>query len=76
MTFQHELYRNDEPMPVIVTARVYRDGDARGSLSCAPSWYCDISRVRNVSTGRDVTDTLTADEVDTINDLAVSIAKY
>ena len=72
MTFQHEIYRGETPVPVIVTARVYRDGDAYGSLSCSPAWYCDVTRVREIATKEDITDSLTTFELDTIRDVAVS----
>lgn len=75
MTFQHEICAADgEPITILVTGRIYRDGDARGSLSCAPATYFEITRIRDVATKTDITDNLTQADYDAICDVAVSLA--
>lgn len=75
MKFQHEVWRDEHPLAVVVHASCYREAGARGSLHSPPGWYCDLTKVCELASGADITDTFTPTELDEITDVAVSIAR-
>lgn len=70
MTFTHELWRNGEPLDVIVRCRVYRYKGQPGTLSDPSGWECDLLSI----TTKDKKPVITTDkEDDEIKDIAYDI---
>lgn len=73
MRFQHELFRDDVEVPVVVTCRAYYDDTAPGSLGCPRGLFVEDIVVRRMDTGEIIATEPHEDDV--ITDIAVKIAQ-